>query len=495
MEKKQKIFEEDNKQALEFALDKNKLITTIKEHVMKNMNKYLRTINEIMDNVDINLGFFYDNLEKGMNASMEKIWYKIPQQDKDIVCDVDVGNITEIEERKNHVLNEIRNKMGKLGFAIEDNHTELRNVRCRAEFDKKYWVVWGIKDVAESMVSLFVKKVIFKFLFKVFQSWDEIENVSKDSEQLDALVINRQFDYLNEYINIVFADYRLEGSIMKKISLMRYETRECYGKVIFLTKEDFDKYENKIQFNIIKPKEFTDVDFSRKMLESATGNIYLAVDIDSQILLGLVEISTTNKKNKYIIYSGIGKYEVRIGIEDVLIYDREEYYISKAERSENLNRLCDSKDIKGLKVCLKNIDKIEHGGLIIFFGDDKDIEGEIIRLCNELERGYHITELNIDIQQDEKTNDSNIGEFISAMAAVDGAILVDSTGKCRAYGVMLDGEAKVKGNPKKGARFNSAVNYIYGKNRTALIISEDKEKKPRLLNGKEIEEDENLIDD
>ncbi len=500
MEKRQKTFEDYNRNALKFELDMDKLVKAAKEHVIKNMYEHLRTINEIMDDIDISIGFFYDNLEKGMNASMRKIQYRISQQDKDILCDVDVASITEIEDRKNRVLNEIKDKIRELGAEPADNYIELRNVYDRAEFDKKYWVIWSIKsecgenkDVTESMTSLFVRNVIFKFLCSVFRSWDEIDNVSKNSEQLDKLAKDTAFHYLHEYINIVFAVYHLDNTVVKRISLMRYETRECYGKVIFLTKVDFEKLEHKIQFQI--EPEFTDVDFSRKMLESATGNIYLAVDIESQILLGLVEISQTNRENKYIIYNGIGKYEVRIGIEDVLIYDREEYYISKVERNENLDRLCDSKDIKGLKVCLENIDKIEHGGLIIFFGDDKDAEEEIFRLCDKHKRGYHITELNIDVEQDAKLCHSNIGEFISAMAAVDGAILVDSSGNCRAYGVILDGKVQAEGNLKKGARFNSAVIYIYGKNRTALIISEDKEKKPRLLHGKEIEENENLIYD
>ena len=115
MEKRQKTFEDYNRDALKFELDVNKLVTAVKEHVIKNMYEHLITIAEIMNDIDISLGFFYDNLENGMNASMKKIQYRIPLQDKDMFFDVYVEGITKTEERKSYILNEIRKKIKELG--------------------------------------------------------------------------------------------------------------------------------------------------------------------------------------------------------------------------------------------------------------------------------------------------------------------------------------------------------------------------------------------
>lgn len=46
------------------------------------------------------------------------------------------------------------------------------------------------------------------------------------------------------------------------------------------------------------------------------------------------------------------------------------------------------------------------------------------------------------------------------MISIDGAALVDFDGCCHGFGVILDGKAQVKGDMGKGARHNSAGNYI-----------------------------------
>ena len=54
---------------------------------------------------------------------------------------------------------------------------------------------------------------------------------------------------------------------------------------------------------------------------------------------------------------------------------------------------------------------------------------------------------------------------------------------CYGFGVILDGEARIKGERARGARYNSACNYIAGKNECAIIISEDKERGIEIKDG------------
>jgi len=64
-----------------------------------------------------------------------------------------------------------------------------------------------------------------------------------------------------------------------------------------------------------------------------------------------------------------------------------------------------------------------------------------------------------------------------ALTAIDGAVLIDPTGKCYAVGVILDGMASEEGTPARGARYNSAIRYVGtntgGHQCLALVVSED----------------------
>jgi len=51
-------------------------------------------------------------------------------------------------------------------------------------------------------------------------------------------------------------------------------------------------------------------------------------------------------------------------------------------------------------------------------------------------------------------------DIVRLVSESDGALLVDDAGVCHAIGVSLDGSASRRGDPARGARFNSAVRYV-----------------------------------
>jgi hypothetical protein len=63
------------------------------------------------------------------------------------------------------------------------------------------------------------------------------------------------------------------------------------------------------------------------------------------------------------------------------------------------------------------------------------------------------------------------------ITSIDGAVLMDRDCTCHAMGVILDGMATKRGNPARGARYNSAIRYFESCNtETSLaivIVSED----------------------
>ena len=50
--------------------------------------------------------------------------------------------------------------------------------------------------------------------------------------------------------------------------------------------------------------------------------------------------------------------------------------------------------------------------------------------------------------------------FILSLTAMEGALIADFDGKCYGIGAILDGEAVKPGNLGRGARYNSALNYV-----------------------------------
>lgn len=69
-------------------------------------------------------------------------------------------------------------------------------------------------------------------------------------------------------------------------------------------------------------------------------------------------------------------------------------------------------------------------------------------------------------------------ELLRSVTAIDGAVMLDTSGVCHAIGVILDGEAVEFGNPARGARFNSSLRYAARmenrkKDCLVVVVSED----------------------
>ncbi|MDO5534739.1 MAG: DNA integrity scanning protein DisA nucleotide-binding domain protein [Propionibacteriaceae bacterium] len=67
------------------------------------------------------------------------------------------------------------------------------------------------------------------------------------------------------------------------------------------------------------------------------------------------------------------------------------------------------------------------------------------------------------------------GKVLTAATSIDGAVLVSPDGRVHAVGVILDGVATGTGDSGRGARYNSAIRYLAGAGRGAMVIivSED----------------------
>lgn len=68
-------------------------------------------------------------------------------------------------------------------------------------------------------------------------------------------------------------------------------------------------------------------------------------------------------------------------------------------------------------------------------------------------------------------------ELLRHLTPIDGALILDPSGRCHAVGAILDGQASMNGDPGRGARYNSAIRYVeYSSGEVgclAAVVSED----------------------
>ena len=126
--------------------------------------------------------------------------------------------------------------------------------------------------------------------------------------------------------------------------------------------------------------------------------------------------------------------------------------LSKAEtaaiRSITNDRCSEDVILQVLKLA-----KQQSKGTSIVLTDTSHAERETRRLCKRHARGLSL-EKGCSVLNPDWTS------VLQQLTSIDGALLVDMEGKCWACGIILDGKAKGRGDMGRGARYNSALNYV-----------------------------------
>lgn len=151
----------------------------------------------------------------------------------------------------------------------------------------------------------------------------------------------------------------------------------------------------------------------------------------------------------------------------VQLYSEVEDYIRKK------NLLKSGSEYETIARIVEATSKCEHGALLIF-SSRYTARRESLRLAHRNSRGMQTKEPILFSDQNKLKK-----EFYQ-LTSIDGALILDFDGNCYAYGVILDGVAKGKGDSGRGARYNSAVTYIKNKSSCklrrkmfAVVCSED----------------------
>lgn len=371
----------------------------------------------------------------------------------------------------------------------------------------QYKVLWIIScEKKHDAAQEFIIKVILELLNKYTDDLSIIEKADKDfwGKKVD------EFNIMENYMKLVFKIGKLPDSkTITKIAWRNYEKKENKSKLLFLGEREKRKCTGKddgillfddgnhieiVNHNKIGEKEDGSIGNIRKMLETCSqrdsGGCYLLAEntTESYPLFGIITEDALEKLGRFndnywlIEFTGKGGWSLLRGSDVVLIYQKGEFFINLSQEQVKIdNELGKIRHIKDEKKeifekILTKLREQKHGALLII-SDDAENEAKI--LCRKFRRGTLVDRVDF-------SKEDNL-PLLDGIAAVDGAVLVDFSGICYGFGVILDGQAKAIGDVSRGARFNSALNYVAGKERCAVVVSEDKENGIKIVQGEEIE--------
>lgn len=295
------------------------------------------------------------------------------------------------------------------------------------------------------------------------------------NEHIDNLLVKAGMNALNDKIyKSLLPDLQEEDSInlfdlMHNISLLKYESSENHGNILFSSPDIV--LENKLI--LAKPiplKEFSSAKTIRKLLEISSDDVSLLCDGVSIIGIGKRNSEQDLPKDSFIVeFKGQGEWDVinnknnRVMSVSNRVPSMPKIAVKKPEFSKRYKETFHSSEYENVWNFIELAKNQPHGTMVVV---TKDAENEAKRLSKQ---SFLIS----------KTN--NIPDsIIKGITAIDGAVLLDETGVCHAIGVILDGIANDKiGKISRGARYNSAVRYLnYCKENgipcLIVIVSEDK---------------------
>lgn len=251
-----------------------------------------------------------------------------------------------------------------------------------------------------------------------------------------------------------------------EIATLRYEQAEGRGKLILALK-DHDSIRKRIVFaDTIGIKEHRRV---RKLLELASGES--ALHITCQNVLALVDADVPVDISEEVFtfrILGHHHWELIHGPNVLMGVRFGQPYLPRLTGYEpklrqDLPRLfpdISDEAVDRLISLVRQAERERHGTLLLI---SKEAESEADRL-----RG----------QATPIVPQSLTPELLRDLTGIDGAVLLDPSGRCFGIGVILDGLAANQGDPSRGARFNSAVRYVQSASdrdiaTLAVVVSED----------------------
>lgn len=287
---------------------------------------------------------------------------------------------------------------------------------------------------------------------------------------------------VNQYCRELLKENNLpDWMILIQISAMFYEKRVVKTNIYFST-DSVSRGNMRVKFQEPITVNITNLRTLRKLMEMAGSGHGLAAVRANQVMkiIGIVREDEIEKSIASIEFVDHMVWRIKRGDTNLFEYRKglcripllEQFGDSKKQLAEVEGWLARHGAKGGMNAVVGLINVIvknsSHGAAVVFMKEN--ILAKETERLQLLGKAYII----------EPCNYRSVGKEIAGFTAIDGAILADMKGRCRAAGAILDGQSLIKGNPGRGSRYNSVSNYIhvvkkkYGSEDIfAVIISED----------------------
>ena len=250
------------------------------------------------------------------------------------------------------------------------------------------------------------------------------------------------------------------------LSSLFYERAHARGTVL-LAEERHPALATQLAFS--PATEFTGRRASRKLLELSSRSMPLHTD--SERVFGLADLENYNPEEEnafHVHFIGHHHWELTHGGESLM---HVHYGLPSLPRT--------TFDEKKLRTDLPRI----------FRDISPDAVERLVELIRRAENEPHGTTLVITTLAEEEVKRLRTQltairpsvltpDLLGHLTSIDGAVILSPDGVCHAVGAILDGKATHKGDPGRGARFNSAVRYVHSVEPPdtpclAVVVSED----------------------
>lgn len=364
-----------------------------------------------------------------------------------------------------------------------DRQNEFYDSRIDREYDQcqLYWM-WTADEKIESI----------RFILKIFT--DEMKNKIRDALYLERLQeragqLAEKFDeeitrlkddttyryffgnlmdkdwIIRQYVELSLAEYGLpEWRMFLQISAMFYEKRTISTCMYFLEEHNNISDKFRVEFaeggSVKKSGGLKNENLRtiRKLMEMSGPNHGLVLRKPDYSIEGIVYKKDFGKENIRVEFTGYLIWRLKKNSEIIFEYREGKYRLPELELKDDSKRElrklkklpCQEDQKNKIYKAIKKVRKASTHGTSIVFMDNTTLSEEVKRLAGYC-RVYKTEEFDL------KKCVKNLPEIL----AIDGALLVGMDCRCRAVGVIVDGEAQIKGRADRGARYNSLMNYIH----------------------------------
>lgn len=317
-----------------------------------------------------------------------------------------------------------------------------------------------VDDVETSLIHECVKVILDEAERALRNEDNPGKSLGDDFRSAEEIVLKAAQSFMRTPFTSGMVFSELFGKF-NRLSQLMYEGKTSLGSIILADKDDAG-----IQYllKFAEPIQLSQTRWGRKVLQLAGSSASLIAGPEAIYGVG----SPTNTEKPYYTVDFVDHFhwQLRLGPQ-ILMQSRfgspslPNEMISPERFASNLSRIFGDVSADALATFKSALDALlvlPRGSMLVVA---EDAAQEARRLS----------------KQGTTINPTPLSrELLEHATKIDGTILVDPSGLCHAVGVILDGAGNDECTPSRGARYNSAVRYVYGskQSRMALVISEDR---------------------